>query len=602
MMLLNEIDAFFRANLPDGAAPLYERAVQFLPLTGWLLLLVVAAIIWLVWKSRTWWLDWTLVQKCRNIAVRRALPKAEIFSIAIAKLEGDEKDAVRTQLLDALRGLVEVDVLRFDRKTTLATAGNARLAEAENHNKAQSWLVQSKAHILIWGQIMPANSQHNCTLRLHFTTRDTKAKGSIRISERQVFEFPVVAQEPLAVAVRSQVLAQLSKFPSSHPVAQALLSEITLLQNLVDAWPKGMQRTAMQFCLGDSWHTVGLQTGEAVGLQNSITAYKEVLVAVTREHDPLNWAATQNNLGNTLRVLGEREKSKVHLEAAVLAYHESLKVRTRDRLPLDWAGTQTNLGAALQTLGAQENSNVRLEEAVTSYKEALKECTQARDPINWAITQNNLGNALSTLGMGERSSVKLNAAVTAYQEALKEYTRKTVPLYWAGTQNNLGNTFSTLGELENRTDWLESALKAYKAALKIRTREAVPMDWAETQNNLGTALQALGLRESGSTRLKAAVNANQEALKVRTRESYPLMWAQTQCNLGIALCTLGDREKDKKKGIKLLEDSVKAINNAISEFEKLADSYHLGRVNNNLERAQVALARRKVELMCDQIP
>lgn len=590
MALINQIDIAIRANLPEGTESLYESLIQFVPLNILLAISALSILGWIVWKSRTWWLNWAWVQKYRSSASRRALPQAEIFSIAIAILEGDEKDIVRTQLLDALRDLVGIDALRFDRQTSLAPADNTRVAEAENHKKAQSWLAESKAHVLIWGHIMPASGQQSSKLRLHFTTRDTAETGSIRLSELQVFEFPIAAQAPLAAAVRAQVLAQLGKFQPSHPVAEALQVEISFLQNLVEAWPKGLERAVMQGSLGSALQTVGLQTGQAVVLQKSITAYQEALKECTRERVPLDWAALQNNLGNALKTLGQRQNGTDKLEAAITAYQEALKEHTRARTPLHWAMTQSNLGAVLSEMGERENDINRLEAAVNAYQEALKEQTRKLAPLDWAMTQNNLGVTLSTLGDRENRTDRLEAAVSAYQEALKEHTRKRSPLDWAGTQNNLGCALRILGEREHSIGRLEAAVTAYQEALKEYTRERVPLNWAGTKNNLGVVLSNLGELKNGTAQLKAAVIAYQDALKEYTRERVPLNWAMTQSNLGIALSTLGKLEKDPDN----LEKAVIAYKNALSEFEKADNSHYLEVVKRNLKEVEEEIESVKV--------
>jgi hypothetical protein len=66
----------------------------------------------------------------------------------------------------------------------------------------------------------------------------------------------------------------------------------------------------------------------------AVEAYGEALKERTREHVPLQWAATQNNLGEALTKLGERESgSRETLQKAVEAYREALKVFTKEAAP-----------------------------------------------------------------------------------------------------------------------------------------------------------------------------------------------------------------------------------------------------------------------------
>src|SRR5271166_835633 len=93
-----------------------------------------------------------------------------------------------------------------------------------------------------------------------------------------------------------------------------------------------------------------------------ISREKSRLATVSRDLEPLEWAATQNRLGAALQTLGERESGTERLEEAVTAYRSALQEFTRDHAPLDRAITHNNLGAALRTLGERESGTTRLEE------------------------------------------------------------------------------------------------------------------------------------------------------------------------------------------------------------------------------------------------
>jgi hypothetical protein len=55
----------------------------------------------------------------------------------------------------------------------------------------------------------------------------------------------------------------------------------------------------------------------------------------------------------------------------VAAYYLALQERTREHVPLDWAATQNNLGTALLMLTERESGTTRLGEAVTAFRAAL---------------------------------------------------------------------------------------------------------------------------------------------------------------------------------------------------------------------------------------
>ena len=115
----------------------------------------------------------------------------------------------------------------------------------------------------------------------------------------------------------------------------------------------------------------------------------------------------QNNLGSALSILGERESGTARLEEAVDAFRAALQEYTREHVPLDWAATLNNFGNALSNLGERESGTVRLEEAVEAFHAALQEYTRERVPLGWAMTQNNLGTVLQSLGERESDTARL---------------------------------------------------------------------------------------------------------------------------------------------------------------------------------------------------
>jgi tetratricopeptide (TPR) repeat protein len=424
------------------------------------------------------------------------LPKAKQFAIAIARLEEDPNDDLRDLLVEGLRGVPGVQVLRFDRTSGLHVAGNPREEEFRIQRQAQGWLQQSQADLLIWGQVLPAVAGKERMVRLFFTGRDTDHQETLRLEAGQAIELPVAAREPLEAVVRAQVLTRLGGFSASQPVARALRTEIDRLQAMVRDWLPGRTRALLHRALGDAWATVGNQMGESSSLELAVQAYQEALVGMPRASAPLDWAEMQNKLGNALWRLGERERGTTRLEEAVAAYRLALEERTRDRVPLDWAMTQNNLGAALQRLGERERGTTRLEEAVAAYRLALEEWTRDRVPLYWAMTQNNLGVALQILGERESGTTRLEEAVEAYRLALEERTRDRVPLDWALTQNNLGSALRSLGERESGTTRLEAAVAAYRLALEEFKAGHAEYYVEKTQRSLEQVLELITKRAS----------------------------------------------------------------------------------------------------------
>ena len=470
---------------------------------GIALTLVVIVVSWVssvLWKTRKSWLQWQWVQSLKHRFTRKSLPTAQKeFTVAITHLAGDDREAVRKQLLDALSDL-PLEVAGFDRHQKFSLEVAQKEQGQKQHERARQWLAASKVDLLIWGQVLPASEKNERRVRLHFTAKDSDEQQTHTLSENQALEFPINAKEPLEAMIRSQVLTRMASFSDSHPIAEELQKEVNRMEGMATNWPQGETRAALHLALGSAWRAIGDQRGDASALQKAVVAFQEVLKVCTRERDPFNWAVTQNNLGNALGVLGARQSDSANLNAAVVAFNEALKERTRARAPLDWAKTQSNLGNALAILGQREGDSAKLNAAIAAYREALKEYTRERVPLAWATMQNNLGNALQTSGALEGNSAKLNAAVAAYHEALKERTKGHVPLAWALTQNGLGNALLVLGVRDSSAKGLQllrDAKHAYEQALKVFEAAKASYYINATKQNLAI-VQALLDKRGGS--------------------------------------------------------------------------------------------------------
>ncbi len=519
---------------------------------------------------------WRLVGKQRYA---KELASGDKLAIFVARFDEGKDEAVRDRVIASLKETLG-DAVQIGRANFVLRA-DERVSDVSEETKgaekkAQEFLKRTGGHLLIWGKADSLGDIH--VVDLHFVSpahdgSEGRQYGYMPGKLRLGTDFGREIGTALAAVAASLAGAALSRKGSY--LADVLKPLARQLELLIRSLPSVLTREDRRILLSSYASVqsmIGQQTGESSRLEKAVDAYKMALDELSRDSDPLRWAATQNDLGIALQALGERVGSTMHLENAIRAFKLALEEREPERDPLDWATTQNNLGFALQTLGERESGAARLEEAVAAYQLALRERTRTRAPLDWAETQNNLGAALKSLGERESGTARLEEAVAAYRLALEERTRERVPLDWAATQNNLGAVLQSLGERQGGAARLEEAVAAYRLALAERTRERVPLEWAMTQNNLGNALSRLGERESGTNRLEEAVTAYRLALEVRTRELVPLQWATTQNNLGNALSRLGEREN----GTARLEEAVAAYRLALEELNSDTNSAAMG--------------------------
>jgi tetratricopeptide (TPR) repeat protein len=199
-------------------------------------------------------------------------------------------------------------------------------------------------------------------------------------------------------------------------------------------------------------------------------AYRRVLLVLTRDSLPQDWATTQHNLGYTLQELGVRTNGAEAIRLlgeAVAAYKQALSIRTREQLPQQWAITQNNLANALQAQGtrADKPEALRLlDEALTAYRQSLLVFTREQTPRLWAMTKHNVGSALQEQGTradGAEPQRLFREAVAAYNDALLVWTRQQLPQQWAMAQNNLARAYFNLKEWKSAAESYENVLEVH---------------------------------------------------------------------------------------------------------------------------------------------
>nr|NJM03679.1 tetratricopeptide repeat protein [Desulfobacula sp.] len=328
----------------------YRKLLEVFPSSLRWIIVLIGAVGLLLYSTYSTWSKWPLYEDIMAGINQRSLPTTKQFAIAVARIEGDDADAIRTLIMDSLRDLRGVQPLRFDRPTKILLADDPQEEERRTHVLAIEWLQESKADILLWGQVLPAAGTKERMVRIFFTAKDSPEHETARIKESEAIQIPVSAREPLEAVVRTQVLARISAIPDSHPVAHDLQLEIQRLEVMISNWEEGETRAVLHQVLGDALQTVGDQLGEAKPLEKAIAAYQEALKELTRERVPLQWAMTQNNLGIALQTLGERESGTARLEEAVSAYRNALEVFQASESGYYIEITQCNLQTVLELL------------------------------------------------------------------------------------------------------------------------------------------------------------------------------------------------------------------------------------------------------------
>jgi hypothetical protein len=113
---------------------------------------VTCGVVWWQWKDIR---ELPGIKRLVAGITKKALPKAVPgkFNIAIAHLEGDDKQEMERLIRESVVEFPSVATLSFDR-LIVSEQGNAEQAEREGHERARTLLKESGADVLIWGIVI----------------------------------------------------------------------------------------------------------------------------------------------------------------------------------------------------------------------------------------------------------------------------------------------------------------------------------------------------------------------------------------------------------------------------------------------------------------
>jgi tetratricopeptide (TPR) repeat protein len=543
-----------------------------------------------------------VVSKSSHEVTRREppapIPKADAnrFSVALAHLTHDEGQEAERLIVESIRDVVGVQILRFDR-TISAEGPVPEESEREAHDMARSLLREASADALIWGTVLSHGGR--TAPRLYWTTAES-AMRSEQPYLPENFRLPEVFWEDLVEVLRLLLVTRSRGLFARRGwnVVADLTPFVEKVRNLLESDQASKRWTPeavseVKFILARALEQLGEQRGERISLSQSVHYYRTILGEGILSRNPAYRFALPNNLGVALGALGTLESDSSHLMAALTVFRDTLNTPTlRERFPLEWASLQNNLGNALLMLGLRESGIEKLRQAEEAYRAALSEWPQERFPLDWAILQMNLGYSLHVAGSRESGNDRLLTSIACLQSALEVCAQGSTPMYWARAQSNLGSALMSLGQRQPGIELLEDAVSAYRLALRERIFEREPLAWGETQNNLGAVLIEITDRMGHPSGLREAVCALRESLKVRTRAAAPMAFATSNNNLGRALIRLGEYENEAGH----FQDAIDAFRNVLQMWTRESLPSHWSTAQHNLGDALRGLGYREKSL------
>jgi len=242
---------------------------------------------------------------------------------------------------------------------------------------------------------------------------------------------------------------------------------------------------------------------------------------ISRDREPLIWAAKQNDLGNLLAALGQQRHDVASLERAIQCFGKALEVFSQESTPQQWAATQYNLATASQTLGRLTEATAPLKAAVDAYTHALEVWTREASPQDWMLTLHQLGVTLYTFGLQLKGNRQFQKSVVAFKNALTALNADDYALELTATHNNRGVTLHHLGESEENPARLREAIHSYELALTVSMEQQLPIhvavlcrvNKATAQNSLAQLTNDAALAEEVADEFEVIMECFPHALQ-----------------------------------------------------------------------------------------
>ena len=309
------------------------------------------------------------------------IPKADPnrFSVALAHLTHDDGQEVERLIIESIKDVAGVQILRFDR-TISAEGPIPEKSEREAHEMARSLLREASADALIWGTVLSHGGR--TAPRLYWTTADS-AMRSKQPYIPENFRLPEVFWEDLVEVLRLLVVTRSSGLFARRGlnVAADLTPFVEKVRNLLESDQASKRWTAraaseVMFILAWALEQLGEQRGQRNYLIQSVRYYREIVGKGILSEIPTYEFAVQNNFGVALGALGTLESDSSCLLEAVAVFRDALnRAALREHLPTEWASLQNNLGNALTMLGVRESGIEKLRQA----EEVYRGCAQRMD-------------------------------------------------------------------------------------------------------------------------------------------------------------------------------------------------------------------------------
>lgn len=351
--------------------------------------------------------------------------------------------------------------------------------------------------------------------------------------------------------------------------------------------PRGLRTNRWaeaQHGLGFSLGNLGALTDRLELFDEANDAYRAAQTVFRREHDPGNWANTQNALAITYRFLAENGRPGAGDEAVAL-YQDLLDEESKGSASPAANGTLFTYASALMAKSELGDGRASLDKAVGIFRQIADQTDSDQSPDLFALTRRCLGDALRRLGQQTDDADALEEAFSIHRAELEIEEATASPIQRAGVTDEIGAALRELGRMRADPALLREAATCFRDALEVLRPDEQRLNWAEVQDNLASTLTLLYRLEGEEDLPGEAETAIRKALEIRTQDRFPLLWAISTDTFGTVLHARAVSE-DRQD---LAAAALATHRAALEIFESLDARYRLRVARMHLDDAEAAV-------------
>ncbi|MGB3501335.1 MAG: caspase family protein [Mesorhizobium sp.] len=257
-----------------------------------------------------------------------------------------------------------------------------------------------------------------------------------------------------------------------------------------------------------------------IELRKALKLYDDLLAAVPRSVDALDWAETAASKAALLTDLARLTADKPMMRASVDLLKQTMEAQS-GAPDAEKVRSYCLIAVAWSEVGIGEKDKSALEESERNAVQCLALTDKALTPVAWV--DNTIARALNlqNIYLQTEDPVWLDQAIPLMREAHAMQDPAALPIEYRSLTTSLGGALLDLGRSRKQAEPMKEALSLYEEALTFFDPAKDVEEWADAVSRLADVERNLGQLEGNEQRLEVSLEGHRKALAALPAERFP---------------------------------------------------------------------------------